>query len=86
MSISRTRKLPRIGIFSALFAVCLFVTLEVYAQSKDKINQAKTKELVPKTQEEWEIEADVFDEFGGYSESYDYIIEIGSGGQPSPDL
>ena len=56
----------------------------VYAQPKDKIDQIKTKEGIPKTLTEYKMVADVLDEFGGESGSGSFKMKMSSGGQPSP--
>lgn len=84
MILSRKRNCSKKLIFSVLCLFCLFVAVSLYAQSKDKIKQAKSKEVVPKARGTCSIVADVFDGFGGDAQSDNSIMQISSGGQPSP--
>lgn len=48
--------------------VCLFISFNLYAQSQS---------------ESYKIFTDVLDEFGGGAQSANYLLRIGTGGQPS---
>jgi len=84
MILSKKRNCNKTFILFVLCLFCLSAAISLYAQSKEKIKQAKTKEAVPKRQEACSIVADVFDGFGGESESENFGMVISSGGQPSP--
>lgn len=84
MSLSKTRNFNKTFILFILCLFCLFVAIALYAQSEDKIKQAKSKEVVPKAWGTCSIVVDVFDGFGGDAQSDNSIMQISSGGQPSP--
>ena len=86
MCYSKVRNSNRITTLLSLFLICLFMSGVVLAQSKDKIDQIKTKDVSPKTPIGYIMVADVLDEFGGEAQcsSGIYKMKMSSGGQPSP--
>jgi hypothetical protein len=86
MLYSKTRNYNKILTLLSLFLICLLITGVVYAQSKDKIDQVKTKEFIPNITGSFKMVADVLDEFGGKAEpsSGNFKMKMCSGGQPSP--
>jgi hypothetical protein len=85
MCYSKAKNSNKIWTLLSLFLICLLIAAGVYAQSKDKIEQIKTKEVIPKTTESFKMVADVLDEFGGEAEpsSGSFKMKMCSGGQPS---
>lgn len=57
-----------LGLLLFFLAVCLFIGFNLYAQSKSQ---------------NYKIFTDVLDEFGGRAQSANYLLRIGTGGQPS---
>ena len=77
---SKTIEHKSIWIFFILLAVGLFMTIEVYAQSKSNIEREK----IAKENQGFKMVADVLDVCGGKSESGSFKMRVSAGGQPSP--
>ncbi len=76
---SKTKDSNKIWIFFILFVACLFMTIGAYAQSKSNIEREK----IPKEDQNFKMVVDVLDAVGGKSESDNFKMKIGSGGQSS---